>query len=88
MPDREWFRSEWSKLISKIKREWGQLTDEDLQEINGDADQLVNKLQARYGWPKDRTEQQIQKFIDHQNGTGQERRGISKFPPVDEEEDL
>jgi len=38
----------------KIKQQWGQLTDNDLAQINGRRDQLEGKIQQRSGLAKDR----------------------------------
>ena len=41
-------------MKGKIKQQWGQLTDNDLAQINGRRDQLEGKIQQRYGLAKDR----------------------------------
>jgi len=43
-----------------VKEKWGQLTDDDLDVINGRRDQLEGKIQQRYGWAKD----QVRKDVD------------------------
>ncbi len=43
-----------------MKEKWGQLTDDDLDVINGRRDQLEGKIQQRYGWAKD----QVRKDVD------------------------
>lgn len=41
------------------KEKWGQLTDDDLDEAAGKRDQLIGKLQARYGYERDRAEREV-----------------------------
>jgi len=52
----DWNRVEgnWKEVKGKIKQQWGQLTDNDLAQINGRRDQLEGKVQQRYGLAKDR----------------------------------
>ena len=43
----DWNRVEgnWKEVKGKIKQQWGQLTDNDLAQINGRRDQLEGKIQ-------------------------------------------
>lgn len=52
-------RGDWSLIKGKIKQKWGKLTDDDLMEINGQRDQLVGKLQKRYGLARERAEKEL-----------------------------
>ena len=42
-----------------MKEQWGKLTDDDLLAIEGRRDQLVGKIQARYGVSKEEAEAQV-----------------------------
>src|SRR3954464_12431844 len=57
-----WDRVEgnWKQVKGKVKEQWGKLTDDDLDVINGRRDQLEGKIQERYGHAKD----QVQRDID------------------------
>ncbi|RPT59978.1 hypothetical protein IPC965_00245 [Pseudomonas aeruginosa] len=57
-------KGKWKQLTGKIKERWGDLTDDDLQAADGHAEYLVGKLQERYGWSKERTEQEVRDFSD------------------------
>lgn len=52
-------KGKWKQLTGKIKERWGDLTDDDLQAADGHAEYLVGKLQERYGWSKERAEQEM-----------------------------
>ena len=56
-----WDRIEgnWKQFSGKAKEKWGQLTDDDLSQINGRREQLEGKLQERYGYAKDRARTEI-----------------------------
>ncbi|PIJ48420.1 hypothetical protein BL250_15805 [Erwinia sp. OLTSP20] len=49
----------WKEFKGKVKEKWGKLTDDDMQIINGKRDQLIGKIQARYGYEKDRAEKEV-----------------------------
>jgi uncharacterized protein YjbJ (UPF0337 family) len=53
----------WQTLTGQLKSEWGKLTDDDLKNVAGKRDQLIGKLQERYGVVKDDAEKQIDKWI-------------------------
>jgi len=39
----------WKQAVGKVKEQWGQLTDDDLEVVAGRRDQLAGKIQERYG---------------------------------------
>jgi len=49
----------WSQTTGAVKEQWGKLTDDDLLEIEGRRDQLVGKVQARYGISREQAEAQV-----------------------------
>ena len=50
----------------KVKEKWGQLTDDDLDQIAGRQDQLEGKIQERYGVAKDQVRQDIEEWYGSQ----------------------
>ena len=48
----------WKQFKGKVKEQWGKLTDDDMTIIEGKRDQLVGKIQERYGYQKDQAENQ------------------------------
>ena len=56
-----WDRIEgnWKQLKGKVKEQWGDLTDDDLDVVAGRRDQLAGKVQERYGVAKDEAERQV-----------------------------
>jgi len=56
-----WDRIEgnWKQFKGKVKEKWGELTDDELTEIGGKKDQLVGKIQERYGYQRDRAEREL-----------------------------
>jgi uncharacterized protein YjbJ (UPF0337 family) len=54
----------WKQMKGKVQEKWGKLTDDELDEINGQREQLVGKLQERYGKTRDEINQQIDEWAD------------------------
>lgn len=52
----------WKQFRGKVKSQWGKLTDDQIDVINGQRDQLAGKIQESYGVTKDEAEQQIKRF--------------------------
>jgi len=49
----EQLHGKWEKMKVSAKQQWGRLTGDDLEAIDGDRDLLIRKLQQRYGVTKD-----------------------------------
>ncbi len=55
----EKIKGSWSQTKGAVKEQWGKLTDDDLLAIEGRRDQLVGKIQTRYGISHDQAEAQV-----------------------------
>jgi uncharacterized protein YjbJ (UPF0337 family) len=49
----------WKQMRGQVKEWWGKLTDDDLDVIAGKKDQLVGRLQEKYGWAKRDAEDEV-----------------------------
>ncbi|RPI87977.1 MAG: CsbD family protein [Chloroflexi bacterium] len=54
----------WKQLKGTVKETWGELTDDDLTEVEGNVEKLAGKLQERYGWSRERADSEISHFIE------------------------
>jgi uncharacterized protein YjbJ (UPF0337 family) len=52
----------WNQIKGEAKIQWGRLTDDDLDQIEGNADKLMGKIQERYGYARDRAEREVNQF--------------------------
>jgi uncharacterized protein YjbJ (UPF0337 family) len=52
-------KGQWKQVSGKAKEWWGKLTDDDLTTIDGQRDQLVGKLQEKYGYTKEQATHDI-----------------------------
>ena len=64
----DWNRIEgnWKQLKGKIREQWGNLTEDDLEKIAGKREQLEGKIQERYGISKDAAHQKVEDWIKKQ----------------------
>jgi uncharacterized protein YjbJ (UPF0337 family) len=52
----------WKQLRGSIQTQWGKLTNDDLDVLEGNADYLAGKIQERYGVAKDDAARQVREF--------------------------
>lgn len=52
----------WNQLKGKAQAKWGDLTDDDFDVGEGNAEYLSGKLQERYGWSRDRADREVRDF--------------------------
>lgn len=52
----------WTQIKGKVKEKWGDLTDDDLQVAEGNAEYLSGRLQERYGYARERADEEVKKF--------------------------
>lgn len=55
-------KGNWKELKGKAKTKWGKITDDRLDEIAGNRDQLAGEIQQAYGVSKDEAEKQVEDF--------------------------
>jgi uncharacterized protein YjbJ (UPF0337 family) len=76
----------WKQLKGAAKERWGKLTDDDLDVINGQADQLVGKIQERYGIARDVAQKQVDEWNSAQKREADLRDNLDR--DLDRDEDL
>jgi uncharacterized protein YjbJ (UPF0337 family) len=54
----------WVQVRGSVKTWWGELTDDELEQIAGRRDRLVGKLQEHYGYSRQKAEEEIQRFLE------------------------
>ena len=63
-------KGNWVQYKGRLKEKWGELTDDDLDRIEGKRDQLLGILQNRYGRTRERAENEIRDFEDRLTPVG------------------
>ena len=57
-------KGNFKQLKGKIKQQWGKLTDDEIDQMEGNAEILTGKLQERYGLNREDAERQAKEFRD------------------------
>jgi uncharacterized protein YjbJ (UPF0337 family) len=59
-------KGNWKQFRGEIQKQWGKLTDDDMDVINGEKDKLVGRMQERYGWDREHAEREVTDYFDRQ----------------------
>lgn len=54
----------WKQLSGKVKQQWGKLTDDDITVAAGRREELIGKIQVRYGISKEEAERQVDRWLE------------------------
>jgi uncharacterized protein YjbJ (UPF0337 family) len=57
------FKGKWKQLRGQIQQKWGDLTNDDLDRIQGAQTEFEGLLQERYGYTKERAKQEVNDFL-------------------------
>ncbi len=57
-------QGKWKEMKGKVKEQWGKLTDDDLDKIEGKSEQLLGLLQQRYGYAREKAEEEYNRFTE------------------------
>lgn len=61
--DSQLFKGKWNELKGEVQKEWGQLTNQELESVKGEATRLVGLIQSRYGYAKEKAEAELAEFL-------------------------
>ncbi|HET8771561.1 MAG TPA: CsbD family protein [Gemmatimonadaceae bacterium] len=53
---------QWKVMKGKVKEQWGDLTDDEIDTIGGKKDQLIGRIQKRYGMAREDAARQVEEF--------------------------
>ncbi len=56
----------WKQFKGKARQQWGDLTDDELEQVGGQRDKLLGKIQEKYGFTKEEADQQIRRWETQQ----------------------
>lgn len=52
----------WNRLKEKVKESWGELTDEDLNVIDGKRQRFIGYIQEKYGFERGEAEKRVREW--------------------------
>ncbi|MEP2641172.1 CsbD family protein [Roseobacter sp.] len=56
-------KGNWTQAKGALQSQWGDLTDDELEEARGDRAQFLGLIQRRYGLAQDEAERQLDTVI-------------------------
>ena len=60
--NRDTIQGDWEQLKGHVQKQWGKLTDNDLDIAEGNRKILVGRIQERYGKTKEAAEREVEDF--------------------------
>jgi uncharacterized protein YjbJ (UPF0337 family) len=57
-------KGKWLQVKGDIRNWWGKLTDDDVDQIQGDSEKFIGKLQERYGYGREQAESEVDNFLN------------------------
>lgn len=54
----------WDVVRGKLQKQWGKLTNDDLEVIKGNHTEMAGRLQQRYGYAKERAEREVAAWLE------------------------
>lgn len=57
------FQGKWKQFRGRAKQAWGDLTDDDLDKIDGSYDRFIGTLQEKYGYSRDEAEKEADRHL-------------------------
>ena len=62
--NRDALMGKWKQIRGEIKQQWGKLTDDELDQIEGSYDILVGKIQEKYGQSREEVERSLDEMLE------------------------
>jgi uncharacterized protein YjbJ (UPF0337 family) len=60
--NRDTLKGQWTQLKGQLRKQWGKLSDDEVDQIQGNAEILIGKLQERYGYSREQAEREIDRW--------------------------
>ena len=64
--NRDILRGQWTQLKGKVRQQWGKLTDDEIDQMQGNAEILIGRIQEHYGRSREQAEQEVERWLDEQ----------------------
>jgi uncharacterized protein YjbJ (UPF0337 family) len=65
----------WKQLKGDVRKQWGKLTDDDLEYMAGSRDNFVGRLQERYGVAREEAQKQADEWLKARDAAGTQKYG-------------
>ena len=62
--NRDILKGKWLQVKGDVRSWWGKVTDDDVDQIQWDAEKFIGKLQERYGYGREEAERELDEFLN------------------------
>ena len=56
-------KGKWLQVKGDVRQWWGKMTDDDVDQIQGDVEKFIGKLQELYGYGREQAEKELNDFL-------------------------
>jgi uncharacterized protein YjbJ (UPF0337 family) len=56
-------KGKWNQLKGNVRKQWGKLTDDDVDQVQGSAEILQGRIQERYGRTKEEAQREVDRWL-------------------------
>jgi uncharacterized protein YjbJ (UPF0337 family) len=76
------FEGRWKQMRGELRSWWGRLTNDDLEQIGGQKDKLIGRLQERYGYARERAQQEVERRLQEYHARLEASSPSGTTPPM------
>jgi uncharacterized protein YjbJ (UPF0337 family) len=73
----------WKQVKGEVREKWGKLTDDDMHVVAGKREQLIGRVQERYGIAREEATRQVDAFV-----AGLNHRPAADFSDADMDDSI
>ena len=56
-------QGKWSQMRGSVREKWGRLTDSDYEQVAGNREKFLGRLQERYGYAREQAEKEVDEWM-------------------------
>jgi uncharacterized protein YjbJ (UPF0337 family) len=64
--NKDQLQGKWLQMKGEVQRQWGKLTNDDMDQVNGNLEKLVGVIQERYGYAREQAQKEVDDFRKRQ----------------------
>ncbi|MDC8831419.1 CsbD family protein [Alteromonas gilva] len=53
-------KGKWNQLTGVVKQKWGKLTDDEVEQMEGNFEEFYGKMQEKYGMSRDKAREEFE----------------------------
>ncbi|HHX81817.1 MAG TPA: CsbD family protein [Pseudomonadaceae bacterium] len=57
-------KGKWKQVKGNVKQQWGKLTDDEVDRLDGSQDKLIGLVQERYGYERDQAKKEVNAWLE------------------------